>query len=161
MSIESTQGFMLLSKTKGTERRPLPLVAKSQEDIARKIWHFVVRTRRTPEQIPKEDDYQKPAGSSDISADAGRKSWCSGTRWANILFSRCQPGQMKPTDLMLPPLALDAQILKSLWEVSEFRSSLHEKDDVVRKSWIYWENKGVYYPDWWAFPLENICQHGL
>ena len=59
---------------------------KSHRPRARKTWYWrqadlsslVVRTRRTPQQMLEEADYQRPAGSSDISAGAGRERWCWG-----------------------------------------------------------------------------------
>lgn len=59
----------------------------------------------------EETDDQRPAGSSDISADADRKRRCLGARWVDGLFSRYQPGQMKPRDPMLPPPSIDALTL--------------------------------------------------
>lgn len=76
----------------------------SEQDLrSRKTWHqrqadlsgLVVRTRKTLQWMPAEADYQRPSGSPDISADAGRERWCLGTRWTDVLFSRCQAGQMK------------------------------------------------------------------
>lgn len=100
-------------------RKSLPLVAKIQEDMALKAsrpkW-LCCKDKNDTTTDAREADYQKPAGSSDISADADRKRWCSGTRWDEVLFSSCQPRQRKPTDLMFPSLSPDALTLQSLWK---------------------------------------------
>lgn len=74
-------------------------MAKNQEDLAPRAKadpsSLVVRTRKTLQWMPEEADYQKPAESSDISADTGRERECLGTRWDDVLFSKCQPGQIK------------------------------------------------------------------
>lgn len=135
MSAESTQGFTA-SEQDWRSRRPLPLVAKSQEDTA-------------PKAISSEEPCSK--NKKDTTADA-KGGWLLEASWELRSLSRCwqkemmfrdQMGQQMPAwtnethrpnaSSTCPRCPDSEKSLRSLWE---FRSSLHTKDDGVRKSWL-------------------------
>lgn len=141
------------------EQKPLPFVAKSLEDMA-----------------PKASRSEEPCCENEKDTTAGaRRSWLTGASWELRHLSRCWQKEMmfrdhmgqdnaqqmpawtnethKPNVSPTYPTCPDSE--KSLGSLWELRSCLHKKDDGVRKSWIEWENKGIYYPDWLSFPVRK------